>query len=170
MPTDFITTSVVKAATRNFTAPIISAATFDAVIAAITGPENPLGTTPYQTAGQTIPGTVVTGESYRATIEYFDENTGSIIGSLVVTVPTREKYNAIIAKLEGDTALSALFGGDAYRNDAKDSWGVRVRLHDPTGEIYFLALARNTLRLSSFESDTILAKVEAWADSVPALA
>lgn len=169
MPKDFITTSVIKAANRTFTAPIISESVFDAIVAALTGSENPLGTTAYQTAGETIPGAVVTDESYKATIEYFDTNNGSVIGSLTFTVKTRAKYNAIIAHLEGNNTLAELFGGEAYRNDAKDAWNVRVKLHDPTGEIYFLNFARKTLRLSSFENDAILTKVDAWADTVPEL-
>ena len=57
----------------------------------------------------------------------------------------------------------------ANRNTAKDNWNVRLRIHDPTGELYYLTFTRKDLRISSYEADAILAKVETWADGVAAL-
>ena len=77
---------------------------------------------------------------------------------------TSEYYKATIE-------ITQAYGSDASanRNSAKDSWNVRLKIHDPTGEIYYLAFTRKDLKISSYESDDILAKVDTWADGVAAL-
>ncbi|MDV0442849.1 hypothetical protein [Methanorbis rubei] len=167
MPLDFIPTSVVKSAKRVFTVPITDATAFDANIAALKSAENPLGATPYQTSGQTVDAVFVSKEVYKATIVYLNP-LGKVIGGLVLTAPTREAYDAIIASLLANTALTGLFGEDmvADRDNTKDSWSVRVKVHDPTGENYHLDFNREELKISSYEADAILAKVEGWADDI----
>ena len=156
--------------TRTFTAPITTAATFDAAIAALKAEDNPLGATAYQTAGETIDGVTTANEYYKATIEYLD-TLGKTLGTIVIDAPDRDAYETIIAELLATTAITQAYGADANanRNTAKDSWNVRLRIHDPTGELYSLSFTRKDLKISSYESDTILAKVETWADSVAAL-
>ncbi|MCZ0861636.1 hypothetical protein O0S10_10490, partial [Methanocorpusculum sp. MG] len=151
-------------------APITSANAFDAAIAALKADDNPLGTSDYMTSGQTIPGVTTTSENYKATIEYVD-TVGKTRGTIVITAPTRDAYDDIIAEILSATAITQAYGADAVanRNTAKDSWNVRLKLHDPAGEIYFLAFTRKDLKISSYESDNILTKVEAWADGIAAL-
>ena len=171
MTTDFIPTSTVKAATRTFTAPIVSADTYDAVIAALTGDTNPLDASAYQTSGETRAGVEVTSQNYRAVIQLIEPDEGKTIGSIILTAPTRTAINAATARIIADTDLAAFFGEgtDAVRNTTKDAWTVRIKVHDPTGELYYLNLTRKDLRISSYENDAILTKVETWADGVAAL-
>ncbi|MDV0442316.1 hypothetical protein [Methanorbis furvi] len=166
MPLDFTPTSVVKAAKRTFTVPITTAATFDANIAALTAADNPLGATAYQTAGASVDGVTVANEYYKATIAYLNP-LGEVIGAIVIDAPTRSAYDAVVAHVLADDALTAKFAADAVadRDNTKDSWNVRLKIHDPTGEIYFLSFTRKDLKISSYESDAILAKVEEWADA-----
>ena len=159
MPTDFTPTSTVKSAKRTFTAPITTAATFDALKAE----DNPLGATDYMTAGKTIDGVSTTSEYYKATIEYLDP-LGKTIGAITISAPARTAYDDIIAEILATTSIAT-----ANRNTAKDSWNVRLKIHDPTGEIYFLTFTRKDLKINSYEADAILAKVETWADGVAAL-
>ncbi|HJK77696.1 MAG TPA: hypothetical protein O0Y06_08805 [Methanocorpusculum sp.] len=170
MPLDFTPTSVVKGAKRTFTAPITTAATFDAAIAALKADDNPLGATSYQTAGETLAGVTTANEYYKATVEYVNA-LGATLGTIVIDAPNRDAYDDIIAELLATTAITAAYGADATanRNSAKDSWNVRLRIHDPTGELYYLNFTRKDLKISSYESDAILAKVETWADGVAAL-
>ena len=170
MPLDFTPTTIVKSAKRTFTAPITSANTFDETIAALKAADNPLGATPYQTAGETIDGVLTAAESYRATIEYVD-TLGKTLGAITISAPGRDAYDDIIAEILATTAITTAYGADttANRNTAKDSWNVRLKIHDPTGEIYFLNFTRKELRISSYESDDILTKVDTWADGVAAL-
>ena len=170
MPTDFTPTSTVKSAKRTFTAPITTAATFDAAIAALKAEDNPLGATDYMTAGKTIDGVSTTSEYYKATIEYLDP-LGKTIGAITISAPARTAYDDIIAEILATTSIATAYGADATanRNTAKDSWNVRLKIHDPTGEIYFLTFTRKDLKINSYEADAILAKVETWADGVAAL-
>ncbi|MCZ0859732.1 hypothetical protein O0S10_00650 [Methanocorpusculum sp. MG] len=170
MPIDFTPTAIVKSAKRTFTAPITAAATFDETIAALKADDNPLGATAYQTAGETIDGVTTTNEYYKATIEYLDPR-GKTRGTITIDAPTRTAYDDIIAEILSATAITQAYGADttATRNTAKDSWNVRLRLHDPTGELYYLNFTRKDLKISSYEADAILTKVDTWADSVTAL-
>ena len=170
MPLDFTPTSIVKSAKRTFTAPITSTNAFDAAVAALKADDNPLGATAYQTAGETIEGVVTTAENYKATIEYLDP-LGKTLGAIIIDAPTRTAYDDIIAEILATTAITTAYGADATadRNTAKDSWNVRLKIHDPTGELYFLNFTRKDLKISSYEADAILAKVDTWADSVAAL-
>ncbi len=45
-----------------------------------------------------------------------------------------------------------------------------LRCHDPSGELYYVTFTRDQVRVSSYSADAILAVIEAWADTVPALA
>ncbi|MDV0444318.1 hypothetical protein [Methanorbis rubei] len=170
MPLDFTPTSIVKAAKRSFTVPITTATAFDANIAALKAADNPLGATAYQTAGASVDGVTIANEYYKATIAYLSP-LGEVIGSVVIDAPTRSSYDVIVAHILADTALTAKFAADAVadRDNTKDSWNVRLKIHDPTGEIYFLNFTRKDLRISSYENDAILAKVDAWADGVNSL-
>jgi len=170
MPIDFTPTAIVKSAKRTFTAPITTAAAFDAAVAALKADDNPLGATAYQTAGETIDGVTTTNEYYKATIEYLNP-AGDTLGTIVIDAPDRTAYETIIAELLATTAITEAYGADASpnRNTAKDSWNVRLRIHDPTGEIYYLSFTRKDLKISSYESDDILTKVDTWADSVAVL-
>lgn len=170
MPLDFTPTSIVKSAKRTFTAPITAAATFDDAVAALKADDNPLGATSYQTAGETFDGVVTTNAYYKATIEYVN-SLGETLGTIVIDAPTRDAYDDIIAEILSATAIITAYAADATasHNTAKDSWNVRFKIHDPTGELYYLNFTRKELKISSDESDTILAKVDTWADGVAAL-
>lgn len=122
MPLDFTQTSLVKSVKRTFTAPITTAATFDASIAALKAEDNPLGASDYQSSGETIEGVLVSKETYRATIEYVD-TLGKTLGAIVVTAPARDAYETIIAEILATSAISTAYGADATasRNTAKDS-------------------------------------------------
>ena len=153
MPLDFTPTSVVKSAKRTYTAPITDAQTFDNAIAELKSEDNPLGATDYMTAGETVPGVSTASEYYKATIEYTD-TLGETLGTIVITAPTRTAYDDIIAELTAAATITQAYGSGAAanRNTAKDSWNVRLKIHDPTGEIYYLSFTRKDLRITSYES------------------
>jgi len=47
---------------------------------------------------------------------------------------------------------------------------VTLKCHDPNGELYNVTFSRDRVTVQSYSDDAILAKVETWADTVPALA
>ncbi|MDU9376361.1 hypothetical protein McpSp1_09720 [Methanocorpusculaceae archaeon Sp1] len=159
MPLNFTTTSIQKAAKRVFTVPITNATAFDANIAALKDETNPLGTT--------ANGITTTEEYYKATIAYLNP-LGKVLGTIVLTAPTREIYDSVIADILADTAICSAFGENtiADRNNAKDNWYVKLKLRDPTGETYYLTFNREELKIGSYGDDAILAKVDEWADNI----
>jgi len=63
----------------------------------------------------------------------------------------------------------AVIGGDAVRNPDADTFSCQLKCHDANGETYYVALARESVRITSYEDDAVLATVETWADGVAAL-
>jgi len=57
----------------------------------------------------------------------------------------------------------------AHATDA-DSFSAVVRCRDPGGGVFMVTLGRETVTVSSYSADAVLATVENWADAVPALA
>jgi len=59
--------------------------------------------------------------------------------------------------------------GTAVRNPDADAFSCQLKCHDANGETYYVTLARESVRITSYEDDAVLAIVEAWADEVAAL-
>lgn len=163
MPLDFTPISIGKSTVRKFAAPITSANTFDAAVVELKAEYNPLGATVYQTVGESIDGVTTTGEYYKATIEYVDP-LGETLGTITIDAPTRTAYDDIIAEILSATTITT-----SSRNTAKDSGNVRLKIHNPSGELYYLSFTRKDLKISSYEADAILTKVDTWADDVAAI-
>ena len=60
-------------------------------------------------------------------------------------------------------------GGDAERNNARETYYAQLKCHDPSGDDYYVTFTRTTVRISSYQDDVIRDAVEARADAVPAL-
>ena len=84
--------------------------------------------------------------------------------------PVEQTFFEVYAALIADTALAAAHRGTAARDFDSETFLATLRCHDPNGELYDLTLTRGKVTLSSYEDDAIRAKVETWADTVPALA
>ena len=68
------------------------------------------------------------------------------------------------------TALAAAMGGDAVRDSDSENYSCTLKCHDASGEVYYVTFSRDQVRVSSYSDDAIMAAVETWADTVPALA
>ena len=95
MTADFIQTAISKSAKRIFTAEFTNAAAYDAIIAEITGVENPLGLAEVELGKQT----------YKTYVGYFDPNTSEMNGKVQVTAYSRAEYSAAITALTGSADL-----------------------------------------------------------------
>jgi len=82
---------------------------------------------------------------------------------------TIDGFNAGIAHLMADTDLRP-------RTEARSSTTRRktrtptLKCHDANGELYFVNFTRDQVTVTSYSDDVILAQVDTWADTVPALA
>jgi len=57
-----------------------------------------------------------------------------------------------------------------YPDRLDDSFSATIRCHDANGELYNVTFSRDRVTVQSYSDNAILAKVETWADTVPALA
>jgi len=165
---DFIQNTAVKTATRKLAAPIPDVATFNSIVASVIA-TNPFGCASYISAGVTHAPVEKTREYYTAKIVYQDED-AKVVGNDSCRFASVTGFTSGAAALLADTALATAHGGTAARDTDTEPYSATVKCHDPNGEIYLLTFGRDQISLTSYEDDAIRTKVEAWADTVAALA
>ena len=165
---DFVQKAVTRSAVRTLASPIESVVAFAAIVENVLA-NNPFGCTPYQSGGETLDGVEKTREGYSARIVYQDTEVRRI-GTVTVRSPTVAAYGANVTALMESAAITSAMGGTPVHALDDESFSTMLRCHDPNREIYTVGFARNRVTISSYEDDEIRATVEAWADTVPALA
>ena len=84
--------------------------------------------------------------------------------------PTVAAFNGTVTAVVADEDLATAMGGDAIQISERDAFSATLKCHDANGEIYYVSFGREQVRVSSYSDDAILATIESWADTVPALA
>jgi len=165
---DFVQHTDVKSADRALANPIENIASFDALVQSVVS-TNPFACVSYISAGVTHAPVEKTKESYVVKIVYQDSD-AKVVGNNSDKFNTVAGFSAGAAALLADTALAAAHGGTAARDSDTETYSATIKCHDPNGELYDLTFTRSKVSLTSYEDEAIRAKVEAWADTVPALA
>jgi hypothetical protein len=165
---DFVQSADVKSAVRKLEEPIADVAAFNTLVQSVIT-SNPFGCVAYMTAGQSLPPVEKTKEGYTARIVYTDAD-AKTVGTGSERFDSIAHFNAGITAILADAALATAHGGSVSRDFAKETYAATVRCHDPNGELFTVNFSRDQVTLTSYEDDGIRVKVEAWADSVPALA
>ena len=165
---DFIQTSNTRTAVRELAAPIADVATFAAVVQEVLD-TNPFGCVGYVQGGVNHDGVEKNREHYIARITYEDGDAHTV-GSVSAKAPGVAAFETVAAGILADTDLATAMGGDAVRDFAHESYSCQLKCHDPSGEIYYVTFGRDAVRITSYEDEAIRTAVEAWADTVPALA
>ncbi|RXE56033.1 hypothetical protein ABH15_07505 [Methanoculleus taiwanensis] len=164
---DFVEKSNTKTAVRELSLPIADVSTFDAIVGSVLA-DNPFGCVDYIESGVTYDGVTRNRESYTAKVNY-EDNDGKRVGAVSARAPSVAAFGSVATEIMGDAALAAAMGGDAVRDAEHDSYSCQLKCHDPSGEIYYVTLSRNAVRITSYQDDAIRTTVETWADGVPAL-
>jgi len=165
---DFTPNTNVKSAVRKLAAPIADIDVFNSVVQSVIL-NNPFGCVSYMSSGTNHPPVEKTKETYTAKFVFEDES-AKRVGSSSESYDTRTGFAAGIAAVIANTANNTAHGGTPYHDPEGDTFSATLKCHDPTGEMYFLNISRRQVSLSSYEDDSIRARIETWADSVPALA
>jgi hypothetical protein len=165
---DFIQNTAVKTAVRTLAAPIPDVATFNSIVASVIA-TNPFGCVSYISAGVTHAPVEKTRENYTVKIVYQDSD-AKVVGNDSCRFTSVTGFTGGAAALLADSALAAAHGGTAARDTDTETYSATVKCHDPNGEIYQVTFGRSQISLTSYEDDAIRTKVEAWADTVAALA
>jgi predicted secreted protein len=165
--TEFTRNTSVKCAVRTLAEPIADIGAFSSLVqTVIMG--NPFGCVAYMTTGAHHPPVEKIRETYTARIAYRDSK-AKTVGVTAETYSTVAGFNAGIAAVLANTANAAAHTGTPARSPDADSYSATLRCHDPNGEIYYVNFSRRQVTLSSYEDESIRAKIKKWADSVPAL-
>jgi hypothetical protein len=94
---------------------------------------------------------------------------GKRVGSGSETYNTVDGYYTGIAAVISNMANIASHGGKVKHTPGADLFAVTLKCNDPKAGLYFLSIARDRVTLSSYSDEGIRARVETWADGVPAL-
>jgi hypothetical protein len=165
---DFIQTTIAKSSVRRLAAPLADVAALDALIQDILT-TNPFSCTAYEVSGVAQPPVAKSREAYTARILY-EDNEAETVGYVTARAETVAGFSAAKTALLADTDLATAIGGDPVNSAEDERYAVTLRCHDANGEIYYVAFARDQVTISSYSDDAIVARVDTWADTKPALA
>jgi len=165
---DFTTKSVTKSAVRKLTTPIDTVANFLALVQDIVD-NNPWGCVSYISNGATVAAVVRGSESYSGTIVY-ENALAKTVGQISVKAPTSAAFSTDVSTIIAATAINTAMGGTPSHDSSEDSFRCTLKCHAANGENFTVTLSRDSVTVSSYESDNILTGIEAWADTVTLLA
>ena len=165
---DFIQTSITKTAVRELAAPIADVTAFATVVDGVIT-NNPWNCTAYTYGDVPQDPVAKSREAYTAYI-LFEDNEANTVGTMTARSVTVAGFNATITEILADAELATAMGGDAVRDADSENYSCTLKCHDANGEVYYVTIARDQVRISSYSDDAIRTRVETWADTVPALA
>ncbi|MCK9579043.1 MAG: hypothetical protein M0Q92_01165 [Methanoregula sp.] len=157
-----------KSAVHHVKTPFPDIIAFDAIIRSLVL-NNPLGCTSYMSAKKNHPPVEKVREMYTAKFTYLNPD-GKLIGRGLDMYDSVEGYEEGISAVISNLANREAHRGKVRHTRETDHFSVLLKCHDANGELYFLSMARDRVTVSSYTDDAIRKRVEAWTDSVPALA
>ena len=163
---DFVEKTVSKSAVRDLAIPIPNVGAFNTIIESIID-DNPFDCVDYVKDGEEMLAVVRHREHYTAKVNFV--NAGKKVGAVSLLSPTIAAFEANATAMLGNTAVANAMGGDAYRDPAKETYYCQLKCHDPSGDDYYITFTRKSVRVSSYQADTLLDTIEDWADLVSAL-
>ena len=157
--TDFTQTAVSMSAKRELTEPITDLTAFENIVASLLNDET-IGLTKKET------GSI----SYTAKITYFNA-AGDEAGKISLTAPSKTAYEDGISLLKGTEAAETIGGVGASASEEADKalWNTRIScaIADDT---FNVSLNRDSIVITGYAKAETLEAIEAWADTVDALA
>jgi len=164
---DFIQSTNVKSAVRKLTDKINDINTFNTIVQSVIT-NNPFGCVSYMSSGYNHQPVEKTHESYVAKFVYKDPDEKTV-GSTAESYSTLAGFNAGISAVIANTANNTAHAGTPIRDTNNDNYSATLKCHDPSGEMYFVNFSRQQVTVSSYQNDSILTRIETWADGVTAL-
>lgn len=165
---DFVQKAAVKSAVRKLAAPIADLTTFTSLVQDIID-NNPWGCTTYVSAGVSMPAIARGSESYTGTVVYEDAQ-AKTVGRISVRAPTSSGFNTNVSTILATAALGTAMGGTPSHDSSEDGFSVALKCHHSSGELYTVTLKRDSITVSSYESDAIRTSLDTWADTIGILA
>ena len=166
---DFVLTTQTKTSLRVLATPLTNLAAHAALVEDILE-DNPWACTDYTYGGETTDGVTKSKEYYTGKIEYTDAATAKTVGTITVKAQTTSGFTGAVATVLADADVATDMGGIASHDSSADAFMCSLKCHDTNGETYYVAIGRESIRITSYTADSIVTVIEAWADAIPALA
>lgn len=157
-----------RSASKRLKHPLPDIATFSAIVQDLIM-KNPLGCTSYFIKRRNFPPVMSVRERYTAKFVYLNAQ-GKQVGASSEVYDSAEGYEIGKASMITSLANIAAHRGKIVHLPDADLFSATLKCHDPSGELYFVSLARDRITVSSYEDDAILKTVEKWAGTIPELA
>lgn len=165
---DFEQSNETKTAVRKLAEPLADVTAFDTIVQGVIT-NNPFQCTQYNQGGADHQPIERSRQNYTARIVYQDGDAKSV-GIITVRAPTIAAFTSVANRVLADTEIAAALGGTPVRDSPHERYTATLKCHDANGEIYFVSFTREQVTLSSYSAESIRAKVETWADTLPVLA
>ena len=165
---DFTTKSVTKSAERKLSSPIGTVANFLALVQDVID-NNPWGCTSYTSSSETVAPIVRSSEHYSGKIVY-ENAEAKTVGQISVRAPTSTAFSTDISTIIAATAITTAMGGTPSHDSSEDSFSCALKCHSSNGEIFTVTFRRDSIVVSGYEADSIVAGIESWADGISLLA
>jgi len=166
---DFVQKANVKRSVRVITTRIADVATLNTLVQGVID-ANSFQCVDHVVAGETHPGVIRSSQSYGVRVVYEHPTTLKNMGTATAKASTVAGYAAASTALVGNTALATAIGGDPIQDTETEGYSVSLNCHDANGEDYTVTFARKAITISSYEDNAIVARVNTWANTKPALA
>ena len=166
---DFVQKANVKRSVRVITTKIADVATLNTLVQGVID-TNAFQCVDHVVAGETHPGTSRGTQSFGIRVIYENPTTLKNMGTATAKASTVAGYTAAAAALVGNTALATAIGGDPIQDTEGEGYSISLTCHDANGEDYTVTFARKAITISSYEDNAIVARVNTWANTKPALA
>jgi len=156
-----------RSATRILHAPFTDITAFTRVVRGLVR-ANSLGCTAYRGAKRTHPPLEIVREMYTAKFAYTSEKRKRV-GTGQEMYDSVDGYELGVAAMISNMANIAAHRGKVRHIREADHFFTLIKCHDPDKGLFFVSIARDRLTVASYTDDAILKRVEAWAETVPAL-
>jgi len=166
---DFVQTANVKRSVRTLTTKIADVASLNTLVQGVID-TNAFQCVNHIVAGETHPGVSRGTQSFGIRVIYENPATLKNMGTATAKASTVAGYTAAAAAIVGNTALATAIGGDPIQDTEGEGYSISLNCHDPNGEDYTVTFTRKTVTVSSYEDTAIVARVNTWANTKPALA
>ncbi len=166
---DFVQQANVKRSVRTLTTKIADVATLNTLVQGVID-TNAFQCVNHVVAGETVPGVARGTQSFGIRVVYENPTTLKNVGNATAKAATVAGYTAAATALIADTDLATAIGGDPVHDSEGEGYSISLRCHDANGEDYSVTFTRKAVTISSYEDNAIVARVNTWANTKPALA
>jgi len=166
---DFVQKADVKRSVRTLTTKIADVAALNTLVQGVVD-ANSFQCVDHVVAGETHQGVTRGTQSFGIRVVYENPTTLKNMGTANAKASTVAGYTAASTALVGNTALATAIGGDPIQDTETEGYSISLNCHDANGEDYTVTFARKAITVSSYEDNAIVARVNTWANTKPALA